>query len=213
MKSEYEHLEKEQGKHLSAFNFSARHRFVCCILLIVVLALGCFAFLTSNYRQAQNDIVALQIKDAKILEDLLCPAFNPQKRGTYDIEKIADLLDRHQNRVEALLETEYNKLQADFNILMLWASCLMIVFLVFSLYSIFKTDEMLGKAENEANRIHQLLSESNQACENITNQAQIVMSQMQHLPTAPVSPRPPFKSPYDMSKEVTKEEGDNSHGQ
>ena len=213
MKSEYEHLEKEQGKHLSAFNFSARHRFAHCILLIVVLALGCFAFLTSNYRQAQNDIVALQRKDAKILEDLLCPAFNPQKRGTYDIEKIADLLDRHQNRVEALLETEYNKLQADFNILMLWASCLMIVFLVFSLYSIFKTDEMLGKAENEANRIHQLLSESNQACENITNQAQIVMSQMQHLPTAPVSPRPPFKSPYDMSKEVTKEEGDNSHGQ
>jgi len=34
---------------------------------------------------------------------------------------------------------------------------------------------------------------------------------MQHLPTAPVPPQPPFKSPYDMSTEVTKEEGDNSH--
>ena len=211
MKSEYEHLGKEQGKPLSVFNFNARHRFVCCILLIVVLALGCFAFLASNYRQAQNDIVALQRKDAKILEGILYPTFNPHRRETYDIEKIADLLDRHQNRVEALLETEYNKLQADFNILMLWASCLMIVFLVFSLYSIFKTDGMLGKAENEANRIHQLLSDSNQACENITNQAQIVMSQMQHLPTAPVPPQPPFKSPDDMSAEVAQAEGDNSH--
>ena len=144
MKSEYEHLGKEQGKHHSVFNFSARHRFVGCILLIVVLAIGCFVFLASNYRQAQNDIVALQRKDAKILEGILNPTFNPHRRETYDIEKIADLLDRHQNRVEALLETEYNKLQADFNILMLWARCLMIVFLVFSLYSIFKTDEMLG---------------------------------------------------------------------
>lgn len=97
------------------------------------------------------------------------------------------------------------------NILMLWASCLMIVFLVFSLYSIFKTDEMLGKVENEANRIHQLLSESNQACENITNQAQIVMSQMQHLPAAPVPPRPPFKSQDDMSADVAQTEGDNSY--
>lgn len=60
MKSEYEHLGKEQGKPLSVFNFSARHRFVCCILLIVFLAIGCFVFLASNYRQAQNDIVALQ---------------------------------------------------------------------------------------------------------------------------------------------------------
>ena len=145
MKSEYEHLGKEQGKHLSVFNFSARHRFVSCILLIVVLAIGCFVFLASNYRQAQNDIVALQRKDAKILEGILNPTFNPHRRETYDIEKIADLLDRHQNRVEALLETEYNKLQADFNILMLWASCLMIVFLVFSLYSIFKTEPTLKR--------------------------------------------------------------------
>lgn len=82
MKSEYEHLGKEQGKHLSVFNFSARHRFVSCILLIVVLAIGCFVFLASNYRQAQNDIVALQRKDAKILEGILNPTFNPHRRET-----------------------------------------------------------------------------------------------------------------------------------
>ena len=49
------------------------------------------------------------------------------------------MLDKHQ---EALLYLEYNKLQADFNVLMFAASCLMIMFLVFSLYSIFKTDEI-----------------------------------------------------------------------
>lgn len=211
MTSENEHLRKGQDKCLSVFNFSARHRFVVCILVVVVLALGCFCFLAFNYRQTQNDIVALQRKDAKILVDLLYSEPNPQKRVAVEIEKIADLLDRHQNRVEALLETEYNKLQADFNILMLWASCLMIVFLVFSLYSIFKTDEMLGKAENEANRIHQLLAESNQACENITNQAQIVMSQMQHLPTVPMQPQPPFKTPKDMSEGVKTTEGGGNH--
>lgn len=202
---------KEQSKQLSIFNFSARHRFVSCILVVVVLAFGSFCFLAYNYRQAQNDIVELQRKDAKILESLLYSQSNHQRRVAYDIEKISELLDRHQNRVESLLEIEYNKLQADFNVLMLWASSLMIVFLVFSLYSIFKTDEMLGKAENEANRIHQLLAESNQACENITNQAQIVMSQMQHLPSVPMQPQPPFKAPNDITVEVSQTEGGPNH--
>jgi len=211
MASGNKYSEKEEGKQTTVFNFSARHRFVGCILAVVILALGSFCFLVYNYRQAQKDIVELQRKDVKMLEDILYSQPCNQKRGTCDIEKIAELLDRHQNRVESLLETEYNKLQADFNILMLWASSLMIVFLVFSLYSIFKTDEMLGKAENEANRIHQLLAESNQACENITNQAQIVMSQMQHLPTVPMQPQPPFKAANDTPTEVVQTEGEDSH--
>lgn len=211
MANENKRSEKEQGKQPSVFNFSARHRFVGCILVVVILAFGSFFFLALNYKNAQNDIVELQRKDAQNLENILYTQSCNPKRGTYDIDKIADLLDRHQNRVESLLEIEYNKLQADFNILMLWSSCLMIVFLVFSLYSIFKTDEMLGKAENEANRIHQLLAESNQACENITNQAQIVMSQMQHLPAVPMQPQPPFKAANETSAEVAQTEGGVRH--
>ena len=43
---------------------------------------------------------------------------------------------------------EFEKLQNDFNFISLWAGLLTIVCLIFSIYSIFKTDEMLKKSEN-----------------------------------------------------------------
>ena len=92
------------------------------------------------------------------------------------------------------MHLEYNKLQADFNVLMFAASCLMIIFLVFSLYSIFKTDEMLNKAETEAKGIHKLLDEAKQTTETITTQCQIMMAQQKGhgmSTTSPVHPLEP----------------------
>ena len=90
------------------------------------------------------------------------------------------------------MHLEYNKLQADFNVLMFAASCLMIIFLVFSLYSIFKTDEMLNKAETEAKGIHKLLDEAKQTTETITTQCQIMMAQQKGHGVRPPSPVPPL---------------------
>ncbi len=68
----------------------------------------------------------------------------------------------------------------------------MIIFLVFSLYSIFKTDEMLNKAETEAKGIHKLLDEAKQTTETITTQCQIMMAQQKGHGVRPPSPVPPL---------------------
>lgn len=60
---------KSQTK--SVFTISGRHRFVACVILVIlVILVSCatFAYLSYCYKQAQNDIVALQRKDAWVFE-------------------------------------------------------------------------------------------------------------------------------------------------
>ena len=133
---------EESNQTKSVFTISGRHRFVACVILVILVSCATFAYLSYCYKQAQNDIVALQRKDALVFEQVLNSSKNVKSKSSENIDQLQALLDKHQERQEALLHLEYNKLQADFNVLMFAASCLMIIFLVFSLYSIFKTDEI-----------------------------------------------------------------------
>ena len=159
---------------------------------MILVSCATFAYLSCCYKQAQNDIVALQRKDAWVFGQVLNGSKNVKSKSSENIDQLQALLDKHQERQEALLHLEYNKLQADFNVLMFAASCLMIIFLVFSLYSIFKTDEMLNKAETEAKGIHKLLDEAKQTTETITTQCQIMMAQQKGHRMRPPSPVPPL---------------------
>lgn len=153
---------KNNNQAKSVFTIGGRHRFVACVILVVLVSCAAFVYLSCCYKQAQNDIVALQRKDALMFEQVLNSSKKVKGNSSENIDKLQALLDKHQERQEALLQLEYNKLQADFNVLMFAASCLMIIFLVFSLYSIFKTDEMLNKAESEAEGIHKFLDDAKQ---------------------------------------------------
>ena len=53
-----------------------------------------------------------------------------------------------QAETKALLELEFNKIQNEYETLALWASILTVVFLIFSFYSMFKTDELLQQGKN-----------------------------------------------------------------
>lgn len=99
----------------SVFTISGRHRFVACVILVILVSCATFAYLSCCYKQAQN-----------------------------------------------------------------------------SLYSIFKTDEMLNKAETEAKGIHKLLDEAKQTTETITTQCQIMMAQQKGHGVRPPSPVPPL---------------------
>ena len=48
----------------SVFTISGRHRFVACVILVILVSCATFAYLSCCYKQAQNDIVVLQRKDA-----------------------------------------------------------------------------------------------------------------------------------------------------
>ena len=41
----------------SVFTISGRHRFVACVILVILVSCATFAYLSYCYKQAQNDIV------------------------------------------------------------------------------------------------------------------------------------------------------------
>lgn len=68
-----------------------------------------------------------------------------------------------QSETKALLELEFNKIQNEYETLALWAGILTVVFLIFSFYSMFKTDELLKQGREGVNELSNLKSEgSNQ---------------------------------------------------
>lgn len=58
-----------------------------------------------------------------------------------------------QTSTNALLEAQYRKMQSEYNVLALWAAALMIIFLVFSIYSMFKVDEMQKQGRDTLDRL------------------------------------------------------------
>ena len=46
----------------SVFTISGRHRFVACVIVVLLVSCAAFAYLACCYKQAQDDIVALHIK-------------------------------------------------------------------------------------------------------------------------------------------------------
>lgn len=97
----------------SVFTISGRHRFVACVILVILVSSATFAYLSCCYKQAQNDIVALQRKDAWVFGQVLNGSKNVKSKSSDNIDQLQALLDKHQERQEALLHLEYNKLQAD----------------------------------------------------------------------------------------------------
>ena len=97
----------------SVFTISGRHRFVACVIVVILVSCAAFAYLASCYKQAQDDIVALQKKDALMFEQVLNSSKNVKSKSSENIGQLQALLDKHQERQEALLHLEYNKLQAD----------------------------------------------------------------------------------------------------
>ena len=83
----------------------------------------------------------------KRIETLLISQNLDRKNQSAEIESLSRVFGEHEKRMQELMEMEYEKLQNDFNFISLWAGLITIVFLIFSIYSIFKTDEMIKKSD------------------------------------------------------------------
>lgn len=72
----------------------------------------------------------------------------------FDInDKISEYSENAYREIASLLKLEQSKIESALIILSVWAGILMIVFLVFSIYSAFKTDELLQQGREGVSRI------------------------------------------------------------
>ena len=71
----------------SVFTISGRHRFVACVIVVILVSCAAFAYLASCYKQAQDDIVALQKKDALMFGQVLSSK-NVKSKSSENIDQL-----------------------------------------------------------------------------------------------------------------------------
>ena len=98
----------------------------------------------TNYNSVKNLIVGL--------------ANNMSYRAMADeLKKDSLLIHRQladaQHATNELLELHFNRIQHEYTVLALWAGVLMIVFLIFSFYSLYKTDDIAKQGKDSLKEI------------------------------------------------------------
>lgn len=134
-------------------NISYKWQFIGSLLAVSIIAIIGFALLSVSYHQRLDRIEEIQRADCKQIDTLILFASKNNKTISLDAGKIEASFEKYEERMQSLMDAEFEKLQNDFNFISLWAGLITIVFLIFSIYSIFKTDEMLKKSEKVYNDI------------------------------------------------------------
>ena len=121
--------------------------FIGSLITISLIAIIAFVCMSLSYHNRLDKIAKLQEQDCLRMETLLKPHSQKSSCLKTDTFNLSHVFKEHEDRMQGLMEMEFEKLQNDFNFISLWAGLITIVFLIFSIYSIFKTDEMLKKSE------------------------------------------------------------------
>lgn len=126
-----------------------RHKFLWTIVVATIITIAFFIALCLMYR---NSIVVVEQYSKDYNKELISslPNVNLTKDSCYYVnEQLLCQLECETNSIRSMLEIQGAKLQSEFTVLSVWASVLMIVFLIFSIYSMFKTDELMRQSREE----------------------------------------------------------------
>lgn len=140
-----------------------KRKYIISVFILSVISIIFYCKLEYDYKEGQQEIVEFAQKHTGVI--IKCnSAINKQT-----ISQIDSVVCSNNENIKGLLELEFSKLQSEFNFLSIWIGTITIVFLVFSIYSIFKTDQLLSKADAETRKIHELLSSANNEYSMIVN--------------------------------------------
>lgn len=149
--SEGENIDSKKVKEQIVVN---RKNFIVIILLVTLVAIAAFVCLSISYKSNFEAIVSVQKQDHQQTEEILDKVHNRSLYKNDDFfNELESKLDEHASRTESLLQLEYGKLESDFNFISIWGAVITIVFLVFSIYSMFKVDQLQSQSQDSYNKI------------------------------------------------------------
>lgn len=119
--------------------------YITSVIVVSIITIIGFACLSASYHSRLEKMAELQGQDSRRISFWL--RSQAQEIDNLELQSLSEIFKDHESRMQDLMEMEFNKLQNDFNFISLWAGVITIVFLIFSIYSVFKTDEMLKKSE------------------------------------------------------------------
>lgn len=146
-------------------------------LWFIVIAVVCSIVTWCIMSQANNKlssthqiILSHQMKSAKLVDSLykeyqtivsdtsLSNRHDKTAELFQSLINASNTIDVNQSneRISNLLESEFSKIQSEYEILNLWCALLTVVFLIFSFFSIFKANEMANQSENALNNMRRI---------------------------------------------------------
>lgn len=147
-------------------------KFLFSIISCTICIIGLFFLYQISYSNSQNKIISINKENCDNITNKYLKSLTLTKDSTICLDKVViDIIDENQKESLSLLELQYNRIQNEFIILSLWAGILMIVFLIFSIYSMFKIDEMQKQGREHLNRMEDFSTEAKETSKSIEEQA------------------------------------------
>ena len=139
-----EHLEKTQECFTCIYDNLKNEAVNCDSLIYALTSDKTLAKRIVNYNSVRNLIVGLANNMSyRAMADEL------KKDSLFINRQLAD----SQHATNELLELHFNRIQHEYTVLALWAGVLMIVFLIFSFYSLYKTDDIAKQGKESLKEI------------------------------------------------------------
>lgn len=160
-----EHLNKTQECFTCIYD-NLKNEVINCDSLIYALASDkTLAKRIVNYNSVKNLIVGLANNMSyRAMADEL------KKDSLFINRQLAD----SQHETNELLELHFNRIQHEYTVLALWAGILMIVFLIFSFYSLYKTDDITKQGKESLKEIKE---KGDKVLTDLNDQQKVLMSQ------------------------------------
>jgi len=116
-----------------------------------------WAFLWQNaqFEQGQRRILKLQEMEYDHLISFVKAHPDEFKVSSKEF-CVSDQVEKIGNDTSRLLEMEFNKMQSEYEVLELWAALITVVFLLFSFFSMFKSEELVKQGHDAVARISEL---------------------------------------------------------
>ena len=106
------------------------------VVLCICVCLFNYYYNTTRFESSQQKIIHAFEKSMN------CYNQSAPSNLNHQIETISIANQKHQEEVKALLELQFNKIQNEYETQEIWTGILTIVFLIFSFYSLFKSEEL-----------------------------------------------------------------------
>lgn len=129
-----------------------RKKFIWLVVIFSIFCIGILGWLVYDNSCQKKQIVQFHAEYVTAQKELLADV--KTNKGIAQVnENILQNIETEEKTIESLLQLQTNLQHSQFTLLSIWTGILMIVFLVFSLYSMFKTDELVKQARESIDTI------------------------------------------------------------
>lgn len=145
--------------------------FLFSLIITIVIAVAVLIYNALWYNKMLRDICEVQHIENSLFESNLFLVCKHIDTNTTNLEQsLINKIQSHNESIELVFERLASQQQRDFELLSLWAGIITIVFLVFSIYSTFRSDEMLTKANATLDKIKDKDNQAKQIVDELKGQ-------------------------------------------